>query len=46
MESSLKIINDHTIAGFGAARHGPIDQYVYFVIEFSNPFSKYGIWER
>ncbi len=44
IESSLKIINDHTIAGLRRSKAWADNQYVYFVIEFSSPFIKKGIW--
>ncbi|MEP7256432.1 MAG: GH92 family glycosyl hydrolase [Ferruginibacter sp.] len=46
LESSLKIINDHTIAGLRRSKAWAEDQYVYFVIEFSVAFTKYGIWDN
>ena len=44
LASSIKIINDHTIGGLRRSKAWADDQYVYFVIEFSVPFAKYGIW--
>jgi predicted alpha-1,2-mannosidase len=44
IESSLKIINLHTIAGLRRSKAWANNQYVYFVIEFSKPFSKAGFW--
>lgn len=44
LESALQILNDHTIAGLRRSKAWAQDQYVYFVIEFSTPFSNYGIW--
>ncbi len=46
LESSIQIINDHSISGLRRSKAWAKDQYVYFVIEFSVPFSKYGIWEN
>jgi len=46
IESSLKIINKNTIAGLRRSKAWAINQYVYFVIEFSKPFSKTGFWEN
>lgn len=46
IESSLKIINDHTVAGLRRSKAWAIDQYVYFVIEFSRPFAKAGFWDN
>jgi len=45
LESSLKIINDHTIAGMRRSKAWATDQHVYFVIEFSKPFTNSGIWK-
>lgn len=45
LESSLKIINDHTIAGLRRSKAWADNQYVYFVIEFSVPFTASGVWE-
>ncbi len=45
IESSLKILNDHTIAGLRRSKAWANNQYVYFVIEFSKPFTASGIWE-
>ncbi|MEO6252449.1 MAG: GH92 family glycosyl hydrolase [Ferruginibacter sp.] len=44
LESSLMILNDHTIAGLRRSKAWADNQYVYFVIEFSSPFIKNGIW--
>ncbi|MBK9484795.1 MAG: hypothetical protein IPO01_06160 [Chitinophagaceae bacterium] len=46
IESSLKIINLHTIAGLRRSKAWANNQYVYFVIEFSKPFSKTGFWKN
>lgn len=46
LESSLKIENDHTISGLRRSKAWASNQYVYFVIEFSRPFIKKGIWEN
>lgn len=45
LESSIKIINNRTIAGLRRSRAWAENQYVYFVIEFSQPFSASGIWQ-
>ncbi|HMK04675.1 MAG TPA: GH92 family glycosyl hydrolase [Ferruginibacter sp.] len=45
LESSLKILNDHTIAGMRRSKAWAVDQHVYFVIEFSTPFTGHGIWK-
>ncbi len=44
LESSLRIINDHTIGGLRRSKAWAEDQYVYFVIEFSKPFHDASIW--
>jgi predicted alpha-1,2-mannosidase len=46
IESSLKIINLRTISGLRRSKAWANDQYVYFVIEFSRPFSKTGFWKN
>lgn len=46
IESSLKIINLHTIAGLRRSKAWANNQYVYFVIEFSKPFSEAGFWNN
>ena len=46
LESSLKIINNHTIAGLRRSKAWADNQYVYFVIEFSQPFIATGIWDN
>lgn len=44
IESSLKILDDHTIAGLRRSKAWADNQYVFFVIEFSIPFARKGIW--
>lgn len=44
LESSLQLIDDHTVAGLRRSKAWATDQYVYFVIEFSMPFRQSGIW--
>jgi predicted alpha-1,2-mannosidase len=44
LESSLLVLNNHTIAGLRRSKAWADNQYVYFVIEFSVPFTKNGIW--
>ncbi len=39
LESSLQILNDHTVAGLRRSKAWAEDQYVYFVIEFSSRFT-------
>jgi predicted alpha-1,2-mannosidase len=46
IESSLKIINLHTVAGLRRSKAWADNQYVYFVIQFSKPFGKMGIWHN
>ncbi len=44
LESSIQILNDHTVTGLRRSKAWADNQYVYFVIEFSQPFIKNGIW--
>jgi predicted alpha-1,2-mannosidase len=44
LESSLKIVDRRTITGLRRSKAWANNQYVYFAIEFSVPFTKYGIW--
>lgn len=46
LESSIRILNDRSIAGLRRSKAWADNQYVYFVIEFSAPFSKHGIWDN
>jgi predicted alpha-1,2-mannosidase len=46
LESSLKIVNDHTITGLRRSKAWATNQYVFFAIEFSVPFTQFGIWEN
>ncbi len=46
LTSTLTIINDHTIAGLRRSKAWASDQYVYFYIEFSEPFTANGIWSN
>jgi predicted alpha-1,2-mannosidase len=43
IESSIKVINSTQIEGLRRSRSWADDQYVYFVAEFSKPFSSYEI---
>jgi predicted alpha-1,2-mannosidase len=43
LESSIKVISDTQIEGLRRSRSWAQDQYVYFVAEFSKPFSSYEI---
>ena len=38
--SSIKIVNDHTIEGYRHSEAWAKDQYVYFSLEFSQPFTE------
>lgn len=42
--SSLKIEDSVTISGMRRSRSWAQDQYVYFVMKFSKPFKKFGVW--
>ena len=44
IESSIQIVDDHTITGMRRSRAWAEDQYIYFAIEFSTPFTNSGIW--
>lgn len=44
LESSLKIEDSVTISGLRRSKAWAVDQYVYFVIKFSKPFTKYGVY--
>ena len=44
LESSIQIINSHTVAGFRRSKAWANNQYVYFVLTFSEPFVNKGIW--
>ncbi len=46
LESSIKILSDRSIGGLRRSKAWADNQYVYFVIEFSTPFIKYGTWEN
>lgn len=46
LESSLKIVNNRTITGLRRSKAWADNQYVFFAIEFSVPFTQYGIWEN
>jgi predicted alpha-1,2-mannosidase len=45
IESSIKMINDHTVVGLRRSKAWANDQYVYFAIEFSVPFKTADIWK-
>ncbi len=42
--SSLKLINRKTLVGMRRSKAWADDQYVYFAMEFSTPFSKFGLY--
>ena len=46
IESSIIIINDHTIGGLRRSKAWANNQYVFFVIEFSVPFTNYMVWSK
>lgn len=46
LESSIRIVSDRSISGLRRSKAWADNQYVYFIIEFSVPFTKYGIWEN
>ncbi|MEO6490150.1 MAG: GH92 family glycosyl hydrolase [Ferruginibacter sp.] len=43
--SSLRIEDSVTVSGMRRSKSWATDQYVFFVIKFSRPFTKTGIWE-
>jgi predicted alpha-1,2-mannosidase len=43
IDSALTLIDDHTIAGWRRSEQWARDQIVYFVAEFSRPFSSYEV---
>ena len=46
LESSIIIINNHTIGGLRRSKAWANNQYVFFVIEFSVPFTNYMVWSK
>lgn len=44
LETSLKIEDSVTISGLRRSKAWAVNQYVYFVIKFSKPFVKYGVY--
>jgi predicted alpha-1,2-mannosidase len=46
LESSLKFEDDHTISGLRRSKAWAQNQYVYFVITFSKPIKKYGLFSN
>ncbi len=45
LESSIAIEDKYTISGLRRSKAWAEDQYVYFVIKFSEPITKSGIWK-
>lgn len=45
IESSLQIVNDHTVTGMRRSKAWAEDQYEYFALEFSMPFANSVIWK-
>ncbi len=45
MEASIKIINNNTVVGLRRSKAWANNQYVYFAIEFSEPFAEYAIYK-
>lgn len=45
IESSIQLVNNHTVSGLRRSKAWANNQYVYFVIEFSVPFTSSGIWK-
>ena len=46
IESYLKIEDSFTVTGFRRSKAWADNQYVYFVIKFSNPITRQGIWQN
>ncbi|WP_101689431.1 GH92 family glycosyl hydrolase [Dysgonomonas massiliensis] len=46
VENKLIILNDSTIAGYRYSKGWANDQRVYFVAEFSRPFSKFQLYDK
>lgn len=46
IESSLQIIDSVTVSGLRRSKAWALNQFVYFVIRFSKPVFKSGIWEN
>ncbi len=43
LDSSVKMVNEQEIAGYRISKGWAEEQHVYFVIQFSQPFVKYGL---
>jgi predicted alpha-1,2-mannosidase len=46
IESSIKIEDSVTVTGLRRSKAWADNQYVFFVMKFSKPITKYGIWEN
>jgi hypothetical protein len=46
ISSSLKIEDDYTVSGLRRSKAWANDQYVFFVMKFSAPIFKFGIWKN
>jgi predicted alpha-1,2-mannosidase len=46
LESSLKIEDEFTVSGLRRSKAWADNQYVYFVMKFSSPIKKMGIWNN
>ena len=46
LQSSLKIEDEYTVSGLRRSKAWADNQYVYFVIKFSSPITKMGIWNN
>ena len=46
LESSIEIVNNRTITGLRRSKAWANNQYVFFAIEFSVPFTGYAIWQN
>ena len=46
LESSLKIEDSFTVSGLRRSRYWARNQYVYFVMKFSRPIKRFGVWNN
>ncbi len=46
LESSLKIEDSFTVSGLRRSKYWARNQYVYFVMKFSKPIKKFGVWNN
>jgi len=44
ISSFLRVVNEYELEGMRRSQNWAADQYVYFVMRFSKPFKKYGIY--